>query len=119
MVDHCEAGRILHLSERQVNRYGLDENPRLTTNRAGRRVLYLASDVYNLADELRGNIKRAPQRTALMPREPVCHLQEQAEMMRQSGATQASSVQHRREKTQYSLYDVDPARRQRGDRRIP
>ena len=88
-----EAGRILHMSERQVNRYGAEpkDNPRLTTNRAGRRVLYLASDVYALADELRVDIRPAPQRTtALMPPEMIRHLQEQAEMMRAQGETQAS-----------------------------
>ena len=86
-----EAGRILHMSERQVNRYGSGEKPRLTTNRAGRRVLYLASDVYDLAEELRVDIRPAPQRsTALMPPEMVQYIQDQAELMRQQGETQAS-----------------------------
>ena len=86
-----EAGRILHMSERQVNRYGSGEKPRLTTNRAGRRVLYLASDVYDLAEELRVDIRPAPQRTtALMPPELVQYIQDQAEQMRQQGETQAS-----------------------------
>ena len=85
-----EAARILHMSERQVNRYGSGEAPRLTTNRAGRRVLYLASDVYELADELRVDIKPAPQKTALIPPEVVRYMQDQADMMRQQGETQAS-----------------------------
>ena len=85
-----EAGRILHMSERQVNRYGAGENARLTTNRAGRRVLYLASDVYELADELRVDIKPAPQRTAMIPPEMVQYMQDQANLMRQQGETQAS-----------------------------
>lgn len=86
-----EAGRILHMSERQVNRYGSGDKPRLTTNRAGRRVLYLASDVYDLAEELRVDIRPAPQRsTALMPPELVQYIQDQAELMRQQGETQAS-----------------------------
>ena len=86
-----EAGRILHMSERQVNRYGSGEKPRLTTNRAGRRVLYLASDVYDLAEELRVDIRPAPQKTtALMPPELVQYIQDQAEQMRQQGETQAS-----------------------------
>lgn len=85
-----EAGRILHMSERQVNRYGSGDEPALRTNRAGRRVLYLAEDVYRLADELRVDIKPAPVRQALLPPEVVRHLQDQAELMRQSGETQAS-----------------------------
>jgi hypothetical protein len=85
-----EAGRILHMSERQVNRYGSSDPPRLKTNRAGRRVLYLATDVYDLAEELRVDIKPAPARQALLPPEVVQHLQDQAEIMRQSGETQAS-----------------------------
>lgn len=86
-----EAARILHMSERQVNRYGSGDKPRLTTNRAGRRVLYLASDVYDLAEELRVDIRPAPQRsTALMPPELVQYIQDQAELMRQQGETQAS-----------------------------
>ena len=85
-----EAGRILHMSERQVNRYGSGETPPLTTNRAGRRVLYLATDVYELADKLRVDIKPAPQKTALIPPEMVRYMQEQGDMMRHHGETQAS-----------------------------
>lgn len=89
-----ESARILHMSERQVNRYGSEPkgNPRLRTNRAGRRVLYLAEDVYSLADELRVDIRPVPQQrtTALMPPEVMRYMQEQAEMMRQQGETQAS-----------------------------
>src|SRR5689334_17433260 len=85
-----EAGRILHMSERQVNRYGSADEPRLKTNRAGRRALYWASDVYELAEELRVDIKPAPARQALLPPEVVQHLQTQGEIMRQSGETQAS-----------------------------
>jgi hypothetical protein len=86
-----EAARILHMSERQVNRYGSGSDARLQTSRAGRRVLYLASDVYDLANELRVDIRPAPQRsTAMIPPEMVRHMQEQAEQMRQQGETQAS-----------------------------
>jgi hypothetical protein len=89
-----EASRILHMSERQVNRYGSEPkgNPRLRTNRAGRRVLYLAEDVYGLADELRVDIKPAPQQrsTALMPPELMRYLQEQEAQMRRQGETQES-----------------------------
>jgi hypothetical protein len=85
----AEAARILHMSDRQVNRYGAEG--KIRTRRAGRRVLYLASDVGMLADELRVDIRPAPQRSsALLPPELVRHLQEQADLMRQQGETQAS-----------------------------
>lgn len=84
-----EAARILHMSERQVNRYGTSGQIRI--RRAGRRVLYHPADVSRLADELRVDIRPAPQRTtAVMPPELVRYLQEQADLMRQQGETQAT-----------------------------
>ena len=58
-----EAAEILRMTPRQVNRYG-NEN-RLHTKRAGRRVLYLLSDVTALADELQVDIRPAPAQSAL------------------------------------------------------
>jgi hypothetical protein len=84
-----EAARLLHMSERQAHRYG--QSGRIRIRKAGRRVLYLASDVTSLADELRVDIKPAPaQRGALLPPEMVRYLQEQEERMRQQGETQAT-----------------------------
>lgn len=105
-----EAGRILHMSERQVNRYGSGEKPRLTTNRAGRRVLYLASDVYDLAEELRVDIRPAPQKTtALMPPELVQYIQDQAEQMRQQGETQ-TSIDRRLAEIERQIADTSTAK---------
>ena len=84
-----EAARILHLSERQVNRYGA--TGQIKTRRAGRRVLYHPGDVTRLADELRVDIRPAPQRsTAMISPELARYLQEQEAAMRQQGETQVS-----------------------------
>jgi hypothetical protein len=54
----AQAAKILRVTERQVNRYGADG--RLRTQRAGRRVSYLASDVARLADELQVDKRPLP-----------------------------------------------------------
>ena len=40
-----QASEILHITTRQVNRYGSGEQPRLRTKRDGKRVLYHRADV--------------------------------------------------------------------------
>jgi hypothetical protein len=52
-----EAAEVLRLTSRQVHRYG--ESGKIKTRRAGRRVLFLASDVASLADELQVDHKPA------------------------------------------------------------
>jgi hypothetical protein len=69
-----EAAGILRMTPRQVNRYG--NLGRLRTRRAGRRILYLASDVATLADELRVDIRPEPTTSLAVPlRELLEHLQ--------------------------------------------
>ncbi len=62
-----EAAEILRMTERQVNRYG--HEGKLQTRKAGRRVLYLKTDVEALATELDVNNRPAQksQSTALVP----------------------------------------------------
>src|SRR6266487_1579767 len=62
-IDVTEAASILKMTSRQVNRYG--NQGKLRTKKAGRRVLYLLSDVSNLADELRVDIRPTPQHSPL------------------------------------------------------
>ncbi len=60
------AAEILRMTARQVNRYG--NEGRLQTRRAGRRVLYLRSDVDALAAELGVTLRPAPRpRAELVP----------------------------------------------------
>jgi hypothetical protein len=54
----AQAAKILRVTERQVNRYGAEG--RLRTQRAGRRVSYLAADVARLADELQVDKRPLP-----------------------------------------------------------
>ncbi len=46
------AAETLRISPRQVHRYGEGTNPRLRTRRAGRRLLFHAGDVVQLASDL-------------------------------------------------------------------
>jgi hypothetical protein len=62
-IDVTEAASILKMTSRQVNRYG--NQGKLRTKKAGRRVLYLLSDVASLADELRVDIRPTPQQNPL------------------------------------------------------
>jgi len=87
-IPASDAARILHMSERQVNRYGADG--KIHTRRAGRRVLYLADDVTSLADELRVDIRPAPASRAMIPPELARYIQEQGDLMRAQGESQAS-----------------------------
>ena len=85
----ADAGKILRVTSRQVHRYA--EQGQLVTRRAGRRVLFSAESVAQLADELAVDVRPAPsQRQDLIPPEMVRYLQEQAEQMRQQGETQQS-----------------------------
>jgi hypothetical protein len=52
-----EAAEILKMTSRQVHRYG--ESGKITTRRAGRRVLFLGEEVAALADELQVEHKPA------------------------------------------------------------
>ena len=84
----AQAAKILRVTERQVNRYGADG--RLRTQRAGRRVSYLASDVARLADELQ--VEKRPlalsrrQDSAAIPQEMIRYTQEQSEAQKQTAA---------------------------------
>lgn len=84
----ADAAQVLRVSTRQVHRYA--ETGQLVTRRAGRRVLFSAASVAQLADDLAVDIRPAAQTRELMPPEMVRYLQEQGEMMRQQGETQAT-----------------------------
>lgn len=72
-ISVTEAAAILRMTPRQVNRYG--NVGRLHTRRAGRRILYLASDVAALANELRVDIRPEPTTSLAVPlRELLEHL---------------------------------------------
>ncbi len=65
-----DAAAVLHVTTRQVNRYGSGDSPKLRTKRAGKRVLYHREDVEALADELDSVHRIAPPpapRTDLVP----------------------------------------------------
>lgn len=82
----ADAAKILRVTERQVNRYGADG--RLRTQRTGRRVTYLASDVAHLADTLQ--VEKRPlllsrkQDNPQVPQEMVRYVQEQSEAQRRT-----------------------------------
>jgi DNA-binding transcriptional MerR regulator len=84
----ADAAKVLKVTTRQVHRYA--EHGQLVTRRAGRRVLFSAASVAQLADDLAVDIRPSPQRQELLPPEMVRYLQEQAELMRQQGETQSS-----------------------------
>jgi hypothetical protein len=84
----ADAAQVLRVSTRQVHRYA--ETGQLVTRRAGRRVLFSAASVAQLADDLAVDIRPAAQTRDLMPPEMVRYLQEQGEMMRQQGETQST-----------------------------
>src|SRR5919199_5459187 len=65
-----DAAAILHVTTRQVNRYGSGEQPKLRTRRSGKRVLCHREDVEALADELDSAHRLTPPagpRTDLVP----------------------------------------------------
>ena len=82
----ADAAKILRVTERQVNRYGADG--RLRTQRTGRRVTYLASDVAHLADTLQ--VEKRPlllsrkQDNPQIPQEMVRYVQEQSEAQKRT-----------------------------------
>jgi len=70
--DYMSAGEVaeyLGLSERQVNRYGAGERPKLRTERRGRRVFYHRMDVIDLGIQLGINKPRPtrPPKAEVMP----------------------------------------------------
>lgn len=83
----AQAAQVLKVTQRQVNRYGA--LGRLSTKRVGRRVLYLASDVAQLADDLQVDTRPLPAPRsdggALLPPELVRHLADEAESRRRMG----------------------------------
>ena len=84
----ADAATILRVTSRQVHRYA--EQGQLVTRRAGRRVLFSATSVAQLADELAVDIRPAAQSRELMTPELARYLAEQADLMRQQGETQVS-----------------------------
>lgn len=89
----ADAAKVLRVTPRQVHRYG--EQGQLVTRRAGRRTLFSAASVAKLADDLAVDIRPpAPQSRELIPPELVEYMQQQAELMRRQGETQAS-IDHR------------------------
>jgi hypothetical protein len=64
-----DAADLLGVTERQVNRYGLGDPPKLRTRRNGRRVFYLRSDVLALSETLNAGRPRPGPRpkTEVMP----------------------------------------------------
>ena len=84
----ADAAKVLRVSQRQVHRYG--EARQLVTRRAGRRTLFSAASVAQLADDLAVDIRPAAQSRELMTPELARYLTEQADLMRQQGETQAS-----------------------------
>jgi hypothetical protein len=81
----ADAAQVLRVSARQVHRYA--EMGQLVTRRAGRRVLFSAASVAQLADDLAVDIRPATQSRDLIPPELVRHIGEQAEQMRRYGET--------------------------------
>lgn len=81
----ADAAQVLRVSARQVHRYA--EEGKLVTRRAGRRVLFSAASVAQLADDLAVDIRPASQSRELIPPELVRHIAEQGEYMRQQGET--------------------------------
>ena len=83
----AQAAQVLKVTQRQINRYGA--LGRLNTKRVGRRVLYLASDVAQLADDLQVDTRPLPaprsEGGALLPPELVRHLADEAESRRRMG----------------------------------
>lgn len=80
----ADAAKILRVSQRQVHRYG--EHKQLVTRRAGRRTLFSAASVAQLADDLAVDVcPPAPQARDLMTPELARYLTEQAELMRRQG----------------------------------
>lgn len=84
----ADAAKVLKVTTRQVHRYA--EHGQLVTRRAGRRVLFSAASVAQLADDLAVDIRPSAQRQELLPPEMVRYLQDQAELMRAQGETQQS-----------------------------
>ncbi len=83
-----DAAKVLRVTSRQVHRYA--EQGQLVTRRAGRRVLFSAASVAQLADDLAVDVRPASQSRELIAPEMVRYLQEQAELMRSQGETQQS-----------------------------
>lgn len=74
----ADAAKILKVTQRQVTRYA--EEGRLKTSRAGRRLLYDAQSVYQLADMMKVNVRPPPasrESGAVLPPEVVRYLAEQ------------------------------------------
>jgi len=91
----AQAAKILRVTERQVNRYGADG--RLRTQRAGRRVSYLASDVARLADELQVDkrplpVPRQQGDGALISPQMARYIQEQSEAQKRTRNSTPSSI---------------------------
>ena len=84
-ITAADAAKVLRVSQRQVHRYG--EARQLVTRRAGRRTLFSAASVAQLADDLAVDIRPATQTRELMTPELARYLAEQAELMRQQGET--------------------------------
>src|SRR5689334_16658001 len=82
------AAQVLRMSARQVHRYG--QSGDIHTRKAGRRILYLASDVAKLADKLHVDDRPLP-----VPREPDQQLLEYLQRFNaEYGETQRQAVQH-------------------------
>ena len=79
----ADASTVLRCSIRQVHRYG--EQKQLVTRRAGRRVLFSAESVAQLADELAVDVRPPAARQEMIPAELLNYLREQAEIMRRQG----------------------------------
>lgn len=85
----ADAGKVLRVTPRQVHRYA--EQGQLVTRRAGRRTLFSAASVAQLADDLAVDIRPpAAQSRDLIPAELIEYMRQQAELMRQQGESQAS-----------------------------
>ena len=85
----ADAAKVLRVTPRQVHRYA--EHGQLVTRRAGRRTLFSAASVAQLADDLAVDIRPpAAQSRDLIPSELVEYMRQQAELMRQQGESQAS-----------------------------
>ena len=83
----ADAAKVLRVTSRQVHRYA--EQGQLVTRRAGRRVLFSAASVAQLADDLAVDVRPSAQRQEMIPAELINYLREQAELMRRQGESTA------------------------------
>jgi hypothetical protein len=108
-----EAASLLHVTTRQVNRYGAGEAPKLRTKRVSRRVLYHRQDVFDLAQELNVDYKplvKAEPKPELVPAGAMLEVfeRQQAEIARLN--RELGMVMSRLESQTHQLEDAEQAR---------